>query len=84
LLPSGFFTDRPLRSFAMPQKAPFCPWCAKLMVHKHTTPTAKRDSRKHQYECRRCIVVYTELERDGERLAGRVRKLDRQQINTLH
>ena len=38
---------------------------------------------KHHYECKRCIVLYTELDRDGERAPDRVRKLDREPVHTL-
>jgi hypothetical protein len=67
----------------MPSKAPNCPWCAKRMTYVRTTPAASGGQRTHHYECKRCIVLYTELDRDGERRPERVRKLDRQPIHTL-
>jgi hypothetical protein len=39
--------------------------------------------RKYHFECKRCIVFYTEFDRNGERRPERVRKLDRQPIHTL-
>ena len=66
----------------MPSKAPKCPWCAKPMIYVPTAPTTAGASHKH-YECRRCIVFYTELERNGERKPERARRLDREPIHTL-
>lgn len=68
----------------MPSKSPICPWCAKPMTHVRTTPTASGGARKHHYECKRCIVLYTELDRSGEPMPERARKLDRERIHTLH
>ena len=67
----------------MPLHAPKCPWCAKIMTAVREPATAGGGHRKYHFECKRCIVFYTELDRSGERRPERVRKLDRQPIHTL-
>lgn len=67
----------------MRSKLPICPWCAKPMSHVRTTPTAGGDPHKHHYECKRCIVCYTELDRFVGKRPERARKLDREPIHTL-
>jgi transposase-like protein len=63
--------------------APKCPWCAKPMTFVQATPGAGGGPAKHRFECKRCIIVYTELERSGERAPERVRKLNGEPIRTL-
>jgi hypothetical protein len=46
-------------------------------------PAGSGGRRKYHFECKRCIVFYTEFDRSGERRPERVRKLDRQPIHTL-
>lgn len=54
------------------------------MTHVRTTSSTAGRSLQHQYECKRCIVLYTEVEANNERAPGRARELDRQRIHTLH
>ncbi len=65
----------------MPTKAPKCPWCAKPMSYVRTAPVAAGAHK--QYECKRCIVLYEEIDRNGERRPDRARKLDRELVRTL-
>lgn len=53
------------------------------MTYVRTTPGAGGDRRHHHYECKRCIVVYTELDHGGELAAERARKLNKEPIRTL-
>jgi hypothetical protein len=71
-----------LTASPMPTKAPKCPWCAKPMSYVRTAPVAA-GAHKHQYECKRCIVLYQEIDRNGERRSDRARKLDRELVRTL-
>ena len=64
-------------------RAPKCPWCGKPMSFVQATPGANGSPVKHRYECKRCIIVYTEVERNGERTPERVRKLNDEPIRTL-
>ena len=63
-------------------KAPKCPWCAKPMTTVRSAEAAG-GAHKNHYECKRCIVVYTELDRNGEPAPDRARKLDREPVHTL-
>jgi hypothetical protein len=54
------------------------------MTHVRSTPSTAGRSRQHQYECKRCIVLYLEVEASRERAPERARELDRQRIHTLH
>ena len=67
----------------MPTKIPKCPWCAKPMSYVRTTPAAGDGALRHRYECKRCIVLYEEIDRNGERAPDRVRRLDRERVHTL-
>ena len=67
----------------MPSQAPKCPWCAKPMTYVQAMPAAGGGARKRRYECKRCIVVYTELDRDGDDTPDRARNLDREPVHTL-
>ena len=54
------------------------------MTFVQATPAANGGPVKHRYECKRCIIVYAEVERNGERTPERVRKLNQEPIRTLH
>lgn len=64
-------------------KAPKCPWCAKPMTHVRTTPHAGASARKHRYECKRCIVDYTELDCNEDTTPDRASRLNREPVYTL-
>jgi len=53
------------------------------MVHIRSSPSSNSGERKHRYECKRCIVDYTEVDRANELAPDRARKLDRAPIFTL-
>jgi ATP-dependent 26S proteasome regulatory subunit len=52
------------------------------MSYLRTGPI-EADAHKHCYECKRCIVLYEEIDRNGERRPDRARKLDRELVRTL-
>jgi len=53
------------------------------MTFVQATPGASGGPAKHRYECKRCIIVSTEVDRSGERTPERDRKLNQEPIRTL-
>ena len=64
-------------------RTPKCPWCAKPMVYVRSSPGAG-GPQKHHYDCKRCIVDYTEVDGSAEPKPDRARRLDKHPIYTLH
>jgi len=52
------------------------------MSHVHTT-AATAGTQKHRFECKRCIVLYEELDRLRPHEPERARRLHTQPVHTL-
>jgi hypothetical protein len=53
------------------------------MVYVRSSPSAG-GPQKHHYDCKRCIVDYTEVDGTAEPKPDRARRLDKHPIYTLH
>jgi hypothetical protein len=53
------------------------------MVYVRSSPSVG-GPQKHHYDCKRCIVDYTEVDGTAEPKPDRARRLDKHPIYTLH